>query len=445
MKIGIVGTGYVGLVTGTCFADMGYEVLCVDIDPGKVEKLSKGIPTIYENGLDLLLKRNLKEGRLSFTTELNDAATTCDVLFFALPTPPGGDGEADLSYVMNAAADVARIWKESGRSQYCVVVNKSTVPVGTADQVRAVIEQGGHTAGELFDVVSNPEFLREGAAIDDFMKPERIVIGTSSERAEEIMRSIYEPFVRQGNPILVMDERSSEMTKYASNSFLATKISFINEIANLCEKVGANVDNVRKGMGTDSRIGNQFLYPGVGFGGSCFPKDVQALHRTSNTVDYNFRLLGAVLEVNDRQRHLLAQRIIERFGGSLEGRTVAVWGLAFKAKTDDVRESPAHYIVRDLLDAGAKVQAFDPEAMETTRAIFGDEISYGQKPYDVLEGADMLAICTEWTEFRRPDFEKLKSLLSEPIVFDGRNLYDPQRMRAAGFEYHSIGRPDRTN
>jgi len=444
MKIGIVGTGYVGLVTGTCFADMGFDVLCVDIDPSKVDSLSRGIPTIYENGLDDLLKRNLKEGRLAFTTELEDAATTCDVLFFALPTPPGGDGEADLSYVMNAAADVARIWAETGRTEYCVIVNKSTVPVGTADRVREVVENGGHTAGQLFDVVSNPEFLREGAAIDDFMKPERIVIGTSSKKAEQIMRSIYEPFVRQGNPILVMDERSSEMTKYASNSFLATKISFINEIANLCEKVGANVDNVRRGMGTDSRIGNQFLYPGVGFGGSCFPKDVQALHRTSTTVAYNFRLLDAVLHVNDRQRHLLAERIIERFDGSLDGKTVAVWGLAFKAKTDDVRESPAHYIVRDLLDAGAAVQAFDPEAMETTRAIFGDEITYGEKPSDVLGGADLLAVCTEWHEFRRPDLDLLKSTLSEAIVFDGRNLYDPQKMRDAGFEYHSIGRPDRS-
>jgi len=441
MKIGIVGTGYVGLVTGTCFAEMGFDVLCVDIDPKKVEKLSAGTPTIFETGLELLLKRNIKEKRLTFTTNLKDAATTCRVLFFALPTPPGGDGEADLSYVEGAAKDLARIWRETNRTDYCVVVNKSTVPVGTADRVRELIEAEGHKAGELFDVVSNPEFLREGVAISDFMKPERIVVGTSSKPAEDVMRSLYEPFVRQGNPILIMDERSSEMTKYAANSFLATKISFINEVANLCEKVGANVDHVRQGIGTDSRIGNLFLYPGVGFGGSCFPKDVQALHRTSKQHNYDFRILDAVLEVNDRQRHRLSKTIKERFGGSLEGKTIAVWGLAFKARTDDVRESPAHYIIRDLLDAGARVQAFDPEAMDTTRAVFGDAIHYGAEPYEVLKGADALAIATEWHEFRRPDFEEVKRLLSAPIVFDGRNLYKPDRMRDLGFEYTSIGRP----
>lgn len=441
MNIGIVGTGYVGLVTGTCFAEMGYDVTCVDIDPAKVAKLSGGTPTIFETGLEMLLKRNIKEGRLSFTTQLADAATTCKVLFFALPTPPGGDGAADLSYVEGAARDLGRIWAETGFDGYCVVVNKSTVPVGTADRVRGILEEAGHVAGERFDVVSNPEFLREGVAIADFMKPERIVVGTSSKPAEDIMRSIYEPFVRQGNPILVMDERSSEMTKYAANSFLATKISFINEVANLCERVGANVDHVRQGIGTDSRIGNLFLYPGVGFGGSCFPKDVQALHRTSRDNGYDFRILDAVLEVNDRQRHRLSKLIVDRFGGSLKGRTIAVWGLAFKARTDDVRESPAHYIIRDLLDAGARVQAFDPEAMDTTRAVFGDAISYGDEPYAVLEGADALAVCTEWHEFRRPDFEEVKALLKEPVVFDGRNLYKPERMRALGFEYTSIGRP----
>ncbi|MEQ9105366.1 MAG: UDP-glucose/GDP-mannose dehydrogenase family protein [Rhodothermales bacterium] len=441
MNIGIVGTGYVGLVTGTCFAEMGYDVTCVDIDPAKVEKLSAGTPTIFETGLELLLKRNIKEGRLSFTTQLADAAMSCKVLFFALPTPPGGDGEADLSYVEGAARDLGRIWNESGFDGYCVVVNKSTVPVGTADRVRGILEEAGHVAGARFDVVSNPEFLREGVAIADFMKPERIVVGTSSQAAEDIMRSIYEPFVRQGNPILIMDERSSEMTKYAANSFLATKISFINEVANLCERVGANVDHVRQGIGTDSRIGNLFLYPGVGFGGSCFPKDVQALHRTSRQNGYDFRILDAVLEVNDRQRHRLSKAIIDRFGGSLAGRTIAVWGLAFKARTDDVRESPAHYIIRDLLDAGARVKAFDPEAMDTTRAVFGDAIAYGDEPYAVLEGADALAICTEWHEFRRPDFDEVKALLKAPMVFDGRNLYKPERMRAMGFEYTSIGRP----
>ena len=441
MKIGIIGTGYVGLVTGTCFAEMGYDVLCIDIDPSKVEKLSSGTPTIFETGLEMLLKRNIKEGRLSFSTELKDAADSCKVLFFALPTPPGGDGEADLSYVKGAASDLAKLWKESGRTDYCVVVNKSTVPVGTADAVREIIEEQGHVAGDLFDVVSNPEFLREGVAISDFMKPERIVVGTSSDKAEDIMRSIYEPFVRQGNPILIMDERSSEITKYAANSFLATKISFINEVANLCEKVGANVDHVRHGMGTDSRIGNLFLYPGVGFGGSCFPKDVQALHRTSKEHKYDFKILDAVLNVNDVQRHRLSARIIAHFGGSVKGKTIAVWGLAFKARTDDVRESPAHYIVQDLLDSGATVKAFDPEAMETTRAVFGDKIEYGDQPYSVLQGADALAVCTEWHEFRRPEFQRLKELLKQPLVFDGRNLYKPHKMQEMGFEYYSIGRP----
>ncbi len=441
MKIGIVGTGYVGLVTGTCFAEMGYDVTCVDIDPRKVEMLSQGVPTIFETGLEMLLKRNLREGRLHFTTALEEAAMSCKVLFFALPTPPGGDGEADLSFVEQAARDLATIWSENERSSYCVVVNKSTVPVGTADRVRNIIEESGHESGTLFDVVSNPEFLREGVAIADFMKPERIVIGTSSGEAEAVMRSIYEPFVRQGNPILVMDERSSEMTKYAANSFLATKISFINEIANLCERVGANVDHVRRGIGTDSRIGKLFLYPGVGFGGSCFPKDVNALYRTAVQNDYEFRILDAVLKVNDSQRHRLSRAIIEHFGGSLENRTIAVWGLAFKARTDDVRESPAHYIIRDLLNAGARVQAFDPEAMDTTRAVFGDDIEYGKEPYEVLEGADALAVATEWHEFRRPDFEQVRSLLKTPAIFDGRNLYKPERMKEMGFDYVSIGRP----
>ncbi len=441
MKIGIVGTGYVGLVTGTCFAEMGFDVLCIDIDKEKVETLSRGVPTIFETGLELLLKRNIKEGRLHFSTQLEDAASSCKVLFFALPTPPGEDGKADLSYVNEAAKQLAQIWTETGRTDYCVVVNKSTVPVGTAHSVRTILEAAGHQAGELFDVVSNPEFLREGVAISDFMKPERIVVGTSSKRAEDIMRSIFEPFVRQGNPILIMDERSSELTKYAANSFLATKISFINEVANLCEEVGANVDHVRKGMGTDSRIGKLFLYPGVGFGGSCFPKDVQALYRTSKEHGYDFKILKAVLAVNDGQRHRLSKLIIKHFGGTLVGRTIAVWGLAFKARTDDVRESPAHYIVHDLLEAGATVKAFDPEAMETSEAVFGDSVQYGDQPYDVVKDADALAICTEWHEFRRPEFERIKELLIKPLIFDGRNLYKPDRMQEMGFKYYSIGRP----
>ena len=441
MRIAIVGTGYVGLVTGTCFAEMGFDVLCVDIDEGKVAQLKRGVPTIYETGLEMLLQRNIKEARLDFTTQLKDAALTADVLFLALPTPPGGDGEADLSYVKKAASDLAEIWASESDSGYRVVVNKSTVPVGTADIVREIMESKGLRLGDHFDVVSNPEFLREGVAVTDFMKPERVVIGTKSDRAAEIMRTIYEPFVRQGNPILVMDERSSEMTKYAANSFLATKISFINEVANLCDQVGANVDQVRQGIGMDSRIGNLFLYPGIGFGGSCFPKDVQALKKTSDDIGYDFKILDAVLKVNDRQRRQMADRIINRFNGSLEGKRIAVWGLAFKARTDDVRESPAHYVIRGLLEKGATVVAFDPEAMETTKTVFGNEIEYGAEPYDVLRGADALAVLTEWHEFRRPDFERVKSLLDKPLVFDGRNLFKPHRMKEIGFEYHSVGRP----
>ncbi len=442
MRIAIVGTGYVGLVTGTCFAEMGFDVLCVDIDEDKVAQLKRGLPTIYETGLEMLLQRNIREGRLDFTTDLKDAALSADVLFLALPTPPGGDGEADLSYVKKAASDLAEIWAAESDSDYRVVVNKSTVPVGTADNVRVIMESKGLQAGEHFDVVSNPEFLREGVAVADFMKPERVVIGTRSERAAEIMKTIYEPFVRQGNPILVMDERSSEMTKYAANSFLATKISFINEVANLCDQVGANVDQVRQGIGMDSRIGNLFLYPGIGFGGSCFPKDVQALKKTSDDIGYDFKILDAVLKVNDRQRKQMADRIIDRFSGSLEGKRIAVWGLAFKARTDDVRESPAHYVIRGLLEKGATVVAFDPEAMETTKTVFGDKIEYGAEPYDVLREADALAVLTEWHEFRRPDFDRVKSLLKEPLVFDGRNLFKPHRMKEMGFEYHSVGRPN---
>lgn len=442
MRIAIIGTGYVGLVTGTCFAEMGFDVTCIDIDAKKVAQLSEGIPTIFETGLEMLLKRNLKEGRLSFTTTLEDAAVGSDVFFLALPTPPGGDGEADLSFVEKAAGNLADIWSSLDDTEYHLVVNKSTVPVGTADAVSEILESRGLRAGVHFDVVSNPEFLREGVAVADFMKPERIVIGTRSDRAADIMRAIYEPFVRQGNPIIVMDERSAELTKYAANSFLATKISFINEVANLCEEVGANVDQVRKGIGLDSRIGNLFLYPGIGFGGSCFPKDVQALKRTADQHGYEFKILAAVLAVNDRQREQFSEKIVENLGGSLEGKKIAVWGLAFKARTDDVRESPAHYVIRGLLKAGAQVHAFDPEAIETTRAVFGDSISYGVEPYEVLEGADALAILTEWHEFRRPDFDRVKSLLKNPVVFDGRNLYNPGRMKDLGFEYTSVGRPE---
>ena len=441
MKIGVVGTGYVGLVTGTCFAEMGFDVTCVDIDEKKIELLQSGTSTIYEEGLDQLLRRNLRDHRLSFTTDLQDAAQHSLVLFLALPTPPGEDGSADLSFVETVIRDLGSIWSESADKSYHVVVNKSTVTVGTADRVSEILQDFGLVAGEDFDVVSNPEFLREGVAVLDFMKPERVIIGTESERAAEIMKSLYEPFVRQGNPIVVMDARSAELTKYAANSFLATKISFINEVANLCEKLGANVDQVRHGMGLDSRIGTLFLYPGIGFGGSCFPKDVQALRNTATKNGYTFKILDAVLEVNDIQRNLLASRIIERFGGSLSGKKIAIWGLSFKAQTDDVRESPAHSVINGLLEAGAEIFAFDPEAIETTRAVFGDKLNYGSDPYDVLTDADALAVCTEWHEFRRPDYDRVRELMKNPLVFDGRNLFRPEKMKQFGWEYYSIGRP----
>ncbi|MBT8401333.1 MAG: UDP-glucose/GDP-mannose dehydrogenase family protein [Rhodothermia bacterium] len=441
MKVGIIGTGYVGLVTGTCFAEMGNEVVCVDVDEDKVEGLRNGKLPIFEPGLEVYLHRNLREDRLSFTTSLADAVSACDLLFLALPTPPGADGSADLSFVLGVTKDIADLLTSDPASSYKVVVNKSTVPVGTAERVARVLVAEGLKAGEDFDVVSNPEFLREGVAVDDFMKPERVIVGTSSERAAKLMRRLYEPFVRQGNPILVMDERSSEMTKYAANAFLATKITFMNEIANVCELVGANVDEIRRGIGLDSRIGNKFLYAGIGFGGSCFPKDVQALERTASEHSYDFQILQAVLDVNDKQRSKLAEQVIAHFGGSLSGKTVAVWGLAFKPNTDDVREAPAHIIIRRLLEGGAVVRAFDPEAIETTRRVLGDTITYCTDDYSALEGADVLVICTEWHEFRRPDFKRIRGLLRQPLIFDGRNLYAEETMREYGFEYYSIGRP----
>ncbi len=440
MKVGIVGTGYVGLVSGTCFSEMGNHVTCVDIDESKVEKLSAGELTIFEPGLEVFFERNLREDRLRFTTDLAEAVRRCEVIFLALPTPPGEDGSADLSYVLGVAGDIGRIMKDEA-IPYRVIVNKSTVPVGTADKVSARLEDAGLVRSEQFDVVSNPEFLREGVAVDDFMKPERVVIGSSSERASEIMTRLYKPFVRQGNPILIMDERSSEMTKYAANAMLATKITFMNEIANVCDRVGANVDHIRRGIGLDSRIGKQFLYPGIGFGGSCFPKDVQALHRTAKQFGYTFEILTSVLDVNDRQRQRMGDQIVEHFGGSLKGKTIGVWGLAFKANTDDVREAPAHIVIRRLVEAGAEVKVFDPEAMETTRAVLGDIVAYCKDEFSAAKGADALAICTEWNEFREPDFDRMKASLNEPLVFDGRNLYDPARMASLGFEYYSIGRP----
>jgi UDPglucose 6-dehydrogenase len=441
MHLGVIGTGYVGLVTGVCFADTGFRVTCVDIDEEKVRMLRSGTPTIYEAGLEGLLQRSVREHRLSFTTSLPDAAEIADVLFLALPTPPGADGSADLSYVLKVADDLGAYWAAQPTKRYRVVVNKSTVPVGTADLVRNALEKHGLVAGEDFDVVSNPEFLREGVAVTDFMKPERVVVGTSSEKAAEIMRSIYEPFVRQGNPILIMDERSSEMTKYAANSFLAMKVSFINEIANLCELLGSNVDEVRVGIGLDSRVGNKFLYPGLGFGGSCFPKDVQALKLTSEQHGYEFETLNAVLNVNRRQHDKLPNWITERFGDDLTGKRFAVWGLAFKAKTDDIRESPALSVVRALVARGATVSAFDPEAIANTKREMGDAIEYAEGMYEALEGADALVICTEWHEFRRPDWDRIAGALKNKIIFDGRNLYKPQKVADLGFDYLSIGRP----
>jgi len=442
MKIGIVGTGYVGLVSGVCFAEMGNDVWCVDVDEEKVNGLRQGRMPIYEPDLDVLLHRNLRDQRLTFTTSLDDALENSEIIFLALPTPPNADGEADLSYVLQVARTIGIWLGNCPRAVYRIIVNKSTVPVGTADKVKEVLEKQGANSGEDFDVVSNPEFLREGAAVDDFMKPERIVLGTSSTKAADKMQRLYEPFVRQGNPIIIMDERSAEVTKYAANAFLASRISFMNEVANLCDRVGADVDRVRMGVGSDSRIGRHFLYAGIGFGGSCFPKDVQALLRTAHSQDYEFKTLQAVLDVNESQRKLLVERIRSHFGDELKGKRAAVWGLAFKANTDDIRESPAHIVIRGLLESGVRITAFDPEAMRTSRVVLGESITYAKSAYDALPGVDMLIICTEWPEFRRPDFEKIKGLMRSALIFDGRNLYNTRRMMERGFEYYSIGRPE---
>src|SRR5690625_4356740 len=398
--------------------------------------MRNGEVPIYEPGLNRVFDRAIRDKRLEFTTDLEKAFKESDIIFLCLPTPPGADGQADLSFVLDVAENLGDLFNKY--PGYKVIVNKSTVPVGTADKVTQKISD---KTDEEFDVVSNPEFLREGAAVEDFMKPERVVIGTSSEKAAEIMTLLYEPFVRQGNPIVVMDERSSEMTKYAANAFLATKITFMNEVANLCERVGANVDKIRIGVGLDSRIGKQFLYPGIGFGGSCFPKDVQALDRTSDEYGYRFEILKSVLDVNDRQRRKLIDVVKEYYGGDVAGKHFAVWGLSFKPNTDDVREAPSHIIIEGLVEAGATISAYDPEAIETTRAVLGDIAEYSTDDYGILEGADALIICTEWNEFRRPNFDRIKSALKEPVIFDGRNLYDPQRVAEAGFHYYSIGRP----
>ena len=432
MKIAVVGTGYVGLVTGTCFAETGNQVICVDIDENKIARLTQGQIPIYEPGLDVLFDRNVDEGRLKFTTSLAEGIKEAQIIFLALPTPPGEDGSADLKYILKVADDLGPLLEH-----YAVIVDKSTVPVGTAEKVYAAIAKNAKVE---FDVVSNPEFLREGVAVEDFMKPDRVVVGTNSEKARKTMEKLYAPLVRQGNPVIFMDERSAEMTKYAANSFLAMKITFMNEIANLCEKVGANVDDIRRGIGTDSRIGKRFLFAGIGYGGSCFPKDVQALAKTSRDFAYDFRILDAVMAVNEDQKKRLVPLLMDYFEGDLKGKTIAVWGLAFKPYTDDIREAPALENIKLLLEAGAQVTVYDPEAMDNVKRVLGDKLTYCHTPYAALDDADGLMIFTEWPQFRTPDFEKMNKLLKNKVVFDGRNLYELDLMREMGYTYYSIGR-----
>jgi len=437
MKIAMIGTGYVGLVSGTCFAESGNDVICVDTNAKKIEDLKNGIIPIYEPGLEGLVKRNVEEERLTFTTSLEEAVAKCLLLFIAVGTPPGEDGSADLQHVIAVARGIGRCMTE-----YKIIVDKSTVPVGTGEKVKAVIKEELAKRGENipFDVVSNPEFLKEGNAIDDFMKPDRVVVGCDDVRTGELMKELYSPFVRTGKPILVMDIASAEMTKYAANAMLATKISFMNDIANLCEILGVDVAQVRQGIGSDSRIGYPFIFPGAGYGGSCFPKDVQALVRTASQNSYKLEILEAVEAVNYRQKKVLFSKVVRRFGEDLKGRTIAVWGLAFKPNTDDMREAPSIVLIEQLLAAGATVKAYDPEAAKEARKFFADRIIYGKKSYDVLEGADALVIVTEWNEFRRPDLDKIKGLLKSPIILDGRNLFEPKKMQQLGFDYEGIGR-----
>jgi UDPglucose 6-dehydrogenase len=432
MKIAVVGTGYVGLVTGTCFAETGNTVTCIDIDQKKVNKLNSGTITIYEPGLEQLFERNIKQERLFFTTNLAEGIKDAKVIFLALPTPPGEDGSADLKYILKVADDLGPLLED-----YTVIIDKSTVPVGTAEKVHARVAKNAKVE---FDIVSNPEFLREGVAVEDFMKPERVVIGTSSPKARKIMETLYAPFVRQGNPLVFMDEKSAELTKYAANSFLAAKITFMNEIANLCELVGADVDAIRKGIGTDSRIGKRFLFPGIGYGGSCFPKDVQALAKSASDAKYDFKMLKAVMDVNHTQKTKLLSRVKEYFKGGLKGKTIAVWGLSFKPHTDDIREAPALYNIDEFLKAGAIVKVHDPEAMTNVKQIYGDKLQYFESAYDCAENADAIFIATEWPEFRTPDFEKLNTILKDKVIFDGRNVYELDVMKEQGFKYFSIGR-----
>jgi len=431
-KIAVIGTGYVGLVTGTCFAETGNQVICVDIDEKKVNRMRNGEIPIYEPHLDVLFERNINANRLTFTTNLAEGIQDAEIIFLALPTPPGEDGSADLRYILGVAEDLGKILKE-----YKVIVDKSTVPVGTAEKVHAMIAKNAQVE---FDVVSNPEFLREGFAVDDFMKPDRVVIGTSSKRAEKIMEQLYKPFVRQGNPILFMDEKSAELTKYAANAFLATKITFMNEIANFCELVGADVDKVRIGIGSDDRIGKRFLFPGIGYGGSCFPKDVQALYNSGNENNFTFEILKAVMTVNEDQKTVLFPKMKNFFRGDLKGKKIALWGLAFKPDTDDIREAPALYMIDALANEGAVITAYDPEAMENVKGLIGDKINYSNDEYEALKDADALLICTEWGIFRNPDFDKMAALLKDKVIFDGRNLFDVEEMYERGFYYSSIGR-----
>lgn len=432
MKIAVVGTGYVGLVSGVCFAETGNQVVCVDNNAAKVASLKAGNIPIYEPGLETLFERNFKENRLKFTTDLSEAVQASEIIFLALPTPPGEDGSADLSYILGVADKLGPLL-----NGYKVIVDKSTVPVGTGEKVYAAIQKN---AQHEFDVVSNPEFLREGKAVEDFMKPDRVVIGATSEKAKKFMGKLYEPFIRQGNPIYYMDLRSAEMTKYAANSYLATRITFMNEIANLCETLGADVDLVRKGIGSDARIGKRFLFPGIGYGGSCFPKDVQALHNTAKKSNYQFKILDAVMEVNAHQRQLFFNKIYDYFNGNLKSKHFALWGLSFKPDTDDIREAPSLFLIEKLLENGATVSVFDPEAMQHVQNIFGNKINYAKDMYDALQNADALLIATEWNEFRNPDFKKLKDLLKTPVIFDGRNLYELNELNEQGFYYNSIGR-----
>ncbi len=434
MKIAVVGTGYVGLVTGTCFSETGNDVTCIDIDANKVKKLNGGEITIYEPGLNNIFLRNLKEERLKFTTDLAEGVKDAKIIFLALPTPPGADGSADLKYILGVAEEIGRYIKD-----YKVIVNKSTVPVGTAEKVQAAIEKN---YGGAFDVISNPEFLREGVAVDDFMKPDRVIIGASSDSARKIMEELYNPFVRQGNPILFMNVRSAELTKYAANSFLAAKITFMNEIAQLCERMGADVDMVRLGVGSDERIGRRFLFPGIGYGGSCFPKDVQALLKSSSDTGYDFKMLRAVIEVNETQKLHLVAKIRKYFDNKLNAKHFALWGLSFKPNTDDIREAPALYMIDALVAEGATLSVFDPEAMQNARNLLGDKVVYAENQYDALKDADALIIATEWNEFRTPNFSKMDSTMKNKVIFDGRNLFDTASIKELGFYYESIGRPD---